>query len=207
MTSTDIWKYFHEVLDPAGLPAAKCKGCRTVFKHPGSYGNTFSTTALIRHTNLCLNLKRHKQSSSSTSGSDISKWFEQQNQKDSSHSNPITEADVKDAILKFFISGNIPFNQADNPEFRKLVQMIKVNGDSVTINRKNIRARLTEQAARAKEELKQELASNTSRISLAMDGWTSRLNNSYLGMNPPCRVQKRTLNILSFDFVCYKQLC
>ena len=61
--------------------------------------------------------------------------------------------------------------------------MIKVKGRPVTINRKNIRARLTEQAEKAKRDLKDELAANTSRVSLAMDGWTSRLNNSYLGIS------------------------
>jgi len=114
-----------------------------------------------------LRLKRSKQSSSTASGSVISKLFEQQNQRDFT---AITETDVKDAVLNFFISENILFNQTNNPEFRKLIQMIKVNENSVIINRKNIRARLTEQAARAKQELKRELAANTSRVSLAMNG-------------------------------------
>ena len=61
--------------------------------------------------------------------------------------------------------------------------MIKVKGRPVSINRKNVRARLAEQAAKAKQDLKDELAANTSRVSLAMDGWTSRLNNSYLGIS------------------------
>jgi len=37
-----------------------------------------------------------------------------------------TQNDVNEQILKFFISGNIPFNQADNPQFQKLIRMIKV---------------------------------------------------------------------------------
>jgi len=61
--------------------------------------------------------------------------------------------------------------------------MIKVKGRPVSINRKNVRARLAEQAAKAKQDLKDELAANTSQISLVMDGWTSRLNNSYLGIS------------------------
>jgi hypothetical protein len=42
----------------------------------------------------------------------------------------ITQGQLDEQILKFFISGNIPFNQADNPEFQKLIAMIKVNGIS-----------------------------------------------------------------------------
>jgi hypothetical protein len=40
----------------------------------------------------------------------------------------ITQEEIKDQILRFFISGNISFNQADNPEFQKLIAMIKVAG-------------------------------------------------------------------------------
>jgi len=32
-----------------------------------------------------------------------------------------TQNDVNEQILKFFISGNIPFNQAKNSEFQKLI--------------------------------------------------------------------------------------
>ena len=85
----------------------------------------------------------------------------------------------------FFISGNIPFNQADNPEFKKLMQLIKIHGKRVMINRKVIRAQLTANAAMACTDLKKQLATNISRVSLAMDGWTSRLNNSYLGIPNP----------------------
>jgi len=36
--------------------------------------------------------------------------------------------------------------------------------------------------SQAKQDLKDELAANSSHCSLALDGWTSRLNNSYMGM-------------------------
>src|SRR5579859_7761637 len=45
----------------------------------------------------------------------------------------------------------------------------------------NVRARLTTRASQAKEDLRDELAANSSRCSLALDGWTSRINNSYMG--------------------------
>jgi hypothetical protein len=107
--------------------------------------------------------------------------FEKQKLIGNEATDSLTEDDVKDAVLNFFISGNIPFNQADNPEFRKMISMVKLKGRLVTVNRKIVRARLAKQAAKAKQDLKDELAANTSRVSLAMDGWTSRLNNSYLG--------------------------
>ena len=180
LRNSELWDTFHEVLDSQGVPAVKCKACRQSFKHPSFYQNTFSTTALSRHQSLC---KATKRSSSDIGLSDISKLFEKQSLVGSEATDLLTEDNVKDAVLNFFISGNIPFNQADNPECRKLFNMIKVKGRPVTINRKNVRARLAEQAAKAKQDLKDELAANTSKVSLAIDGWTSRLNNSYLGIS------------------------
>jgi hypothetical protein len=35
----------------------------------------------------------------------------------------VTQEDIAEQTLKFFISGNVTFNQADNPEFDKLLKM------------------------------------------------------------------------------------
>ena len=59
----------------------------------------------------------------------------------------ITKDIILDKTLDFFISGNIAFNQADNPHFQALMAEIQVDGASVVINRHNIRQRLSTQAA------------------------------------------------------------
>jgi len=183
-----VWESFHEVLEPTLLPAVKCKGCRHSFKHPSFYKkNAFSTSSLTRHENDCLSLKRLKrrtQSSNDTSqvSNDISALFQKQSEINDNNSDILTEDLVKDAVLDFFISGSIPFNQADSPEFQRLITMIKVKTKSVKINRKNLRSRLTDKADQGEQDLIAELAANKSRVSLALDGWTSRINNAYLGM-------------------------
>ena len=135
----------------------------------------------VRHSEQCAKTKRAR-TSQTGDGSAIRSLLEQQVSHDRDQSpNNITETDVKNAVLDFFISRNISFNQADNLEFKKLMQLIKIHGKPVTINRKIIRAKLTANAAMARADLKQQPATNISRVSLAMDGWTSRLNNSYLG--------------------------
>ena len=121
---------------------------------------------------------------SSTNSSDVAKTnipnlFKKYNDNNTSDSN--TEDDLKDAVLDFFIAGNIPFNQADSPHFQKIISMIRIEGKRVVINRKNVRARLTMRVSQAKQDLKDELAANSSRCSLALDGWTNRINNSYRG--------------------------
>jgi len=111
-------------------------------------------------------------------GCDISTLFDSYN---SSRDNKLSEDGVKDAVLDYFISGNIAFNQADNPEFQKLIGMIKINGHSVTVNRRNICSRLDFQAEIARRDLKNNLALNDSKVSLALDCWTSRINHAYMG--------------------------
>ena len=82
----------------------------------------------------------------------------------------ITQNEVMDRILKFFISGNIAFNQADNPYFRELVVLIKCSNDlNVKVNRSNITTRLHSSTAEGKTELMNALMNNKSKISLALD--------------------------------------
>lgn len=158
-------------------------------KHPSFYkNNAFSTTSLIRHDNDCGALRRLKRSKlpsqdGSQSSNNITTLFEKQKQIGDSADPTPTDDDVKDAVLDFFISGNIPFNQADSPEFQRLIGMIKVKSNHVRVNRKNLRSRLNDKADKGEKDLKYELAACKSRVSLAMDGWTSRMNNAYLGMS------------------------
>ena len=51
----------------------------------------------------------------------------------------ITKDVILDKTLDFFISGNIAFNQADNPHFQALMAEIQVDGAAVVINRHTVR--------------------------------------------------------------------
>ena len=61
--------------------------------------------------------------------------------------------------------------------------MIKVKAKPVKVNRKNLQTRLTEKAEEGEQDLKTDLAICSSRVSLALDGWTSHMNNAYVGMS------------------------
>ena len=93
----------------------------------------------------------------------------------------ISADDIVDKVLNFFISGNIAFMQADNPEFQELVSMVKIDGKTPSISRKSIRERLNFHAQKAKEDLMVKLMENESKISLALDCWTSSSNLAFLG--------------------------
>jgi hypothetical protein len=97
---------------------------------------------------------------------------------------PITAQAIKNELVHFFISGNIAFNQAENPHLRRLISWIKPqDGHTITINRKNITERLEKLAEEAKEDLMIQLMENDSKVSLALDCWTSRNNLAFLGMS------------------------
>jgi hypothetical protein len=88
---------------------------------------------------------------------------------------------IEEHVLKFFISGNIPFKQSDNEHFHKLVSLIQINNKNASApSRKILRARLSKQAVLAKDNLKAILSTNRSKISLALDCWTTRTNFGFL---------------------------
>jgi hypothetical protein len=87
-----------------------------------------------------------------------------------------------DKVAAFFVSGNISFNQADNPAFQELLSLIKVDGKRMAINRKNVANHVKQQGKAAKEELLVELMEKDSKVSLALDCWTSSNNCAFIGM-------------------------
>ena len=96
-----------------------------------------------------------------------------------------TQNDVNEQILKFFISGNIPFNQAENPEFQKLIRMIKVGKcPAKPPSRKTIRRRLHDHAIMAVKQLRETLQHHKGRVSLALDCWSARNMLPFLGNAP-----------------------
>ena len=94
----------------------------------------------------------------------------------------VTKAMIEEEVLKYIISGNIPFTQVENEHFRKLISWIQVNNRPVTApSRKVIRSRLSVQSELAKENLKNVLKANSSKISLALDFWSTRTSYGFLG--------------------------
>jgi hypothetical protein len=142
-----------------------------------------STTTLNKHINKACPQRSLIAPPAPSGASSLASFFYHKSGPSSTIRTTQTQTDVIDEALRFFISGNIPFNQAENPHFKKLISSIKVNGKSASPpSRKVVRARLKEAAAVAKDELKTELAANDSKVSLALDCWTSRPGHSYLGM-------------------------
>jgi hypothetical protein len=179
-----MWSEFYEALDTQNrVPVLECKHCFDFVKHPllvgknaQNRGKTGVTTGMIRHLEGC---KPYLRSKGKDSGI-MDKFLTHNGAKKKVL---VTQNEIMDRVLKFFISGNVAFNQADNPYFRDLIALIKCDNDiNVKVNRSNVTTRLHNSAADAKSDLMATLMQNESKISLALDCWTSRNQIAFLGM-------------------------
>ena len=180
--SGELKTYWHEYDECIELavkqPKVRCKHCRKIFAHPGRNGQS-TTTSLKRHIES--NCQKFKRDGNTSSGIGTPGFF-QGFRSETSGPIRMTQEMLEEQILKFFISENIAFNQADNPHFRKLMSFITVNNkpasspDSTTL-----RARLSKFSQIADDQLKKVLQDNESKISLALDCWSSSNKLSYLG--------------------------
>jgi hypothetical protein len=155
-----------------------CLHCRKIQAHPWKYESKPSGT-LKRHLNSC---SSYRESQRIGSGSQLSSKNQFFPVREESPSQSITKALIDQQVLKFVISANLSFNTVENEYFRELISWIKVNNRPAQApSRKVVHARLSTEAKSAKEDLKTILAANKSKISLAMDCWSSRTNFGFLG--------------------------
>ena len=159
---------FHETVKRSdGVPYAVCILCNSAYKHR-------DLDDCVVYQRL---LKTRVESSMGTGA--LSNYF-------STASQPrilVTKEWVERQVLKFFISTNIPFRQADNEYFQELTSKIQVNGSAASSpSRKVIRARLSKEAEVAEANLKAVISKNSSKISLALDMWSTRNKFGFLGI-------------------------
>ena len=140
-----------------------------------------TTTAIKDHLGKRCKAYLNYRSDASSETRSIS-YFLSGNKANASKPTRLSQDLVEEHILRFFVSGNIPFNQAENESFRTLISHIKINDQPARCpGRTTIRRRLTKYAKEGVEDLKALLAANDSKISLALDCWSSRSNYDFLG--------------------------
>ena len=93
---------------------------------------------------------------------------------------PVMTSDrLKDQILRIIISGNHTFASVEDEEFRDLLR--EAFPDCNIPSRWTLVEYLSSKAKLVKIDLQKELAANNSKISLALDVWTTRSNLAFLG--------------------------
>jgi hypothetical protein len=141
--------------------------------HPGRLKSK-PTTSILRHYPKCNAYIRFQRGVSEAT---LSGFLEQGQLRQT-----VTKAMIEEEVLKYVISGNIPFAKVENEHFRKLISWIQVNNRPMTApSRKVIRSKLSVQSELAKENLKNILEANSSKISLSLDCWSTRTNYGFLG--------------------------
>jgi hypothetical protein len=170
---------FHETVKRSdGVPYAVCMLCNSAYKHPRCW-KSGPTNSLNRHLDDCAAYQRLLKTGVEPSTGGLSDYFNTASQPHT----PVTKEWIEQQVLKFFISANIPFRQADNEYFQELISKIQVNGSAANPpSRKVIRARLSKEAEAAKADLKVVLSQNSSKISLALDMWSTRNKFGFLGI-------------------------
>ena len=83
-------------------------------------------------------------------------------------------------ILRIVASVNLSFSFAENPEFVALLQ--HAYSQCVFSNRRTLADKLEFNAERERERFKNELSDIDSKVSLALNCWSSRNHYSYLSM-------------------------
>jgi hypothetical protein len=158
-----------------GIPCVICKHCREVRKHP-TLGTQKTPSDLGKHLGRCnkyQTIKREREGKESRDGGLFKSWFGSEDKK------TVTGDALRERILRFIISANLPFLVANDPELQSLLE--EGFPGVKPPNRHTVTRLLGEKAVEAKEALVHELANIDSKVSLALDMWTTRTQLAFLG--------------------------
>ena len=175
----ELWHEFHEAVHESKHTChVLCKHCDKSYAHPSTVGKAAdcgTTKSMSRHLLSCKRYNDKKLDRERLSS------FQSRLESGQTTLADYDNDTMVDKTLKFFISGNIAFNQADNPYFQDLIRHDESKQKGPKVNRKSVRARLSEVGANATEDLMAALMANDSKISLALDCWTSKNGHAFLG--------------------------
>jgi hypothetical protein len=173
------YRDFDEVIDTCKKRARiKCQHCGLEYPHPrASTSSSTSTANLNRHRNACRFKHRAPSvnSAASTNGPDIRTFFVQLNQ-----------SQFEELLMRAMVACNWPFTQFATPAFIELLRrgFPRLNPPTPRV----MHLRLERYADEARDEIKNRFRENDSRISLALDCWTSPNRLEFMGMSSPHNV-------------------
>lgn len=175
-----VWEEYDEAMDRIDERAVvRCKYCNFDARHPSAAEGDSSPTGMKRHLGKCLGYKRIQREREGTASANLPTLWESIPSLSSELEDRKPTVDrLKLEVLRFFIEGNIPFQQADNPHFQRILTWLI---PSVKISRKSLRKYLSDEAKKAIADLKTVLNDVDSKISLALDCWTTRTGYAFMG--------------------------
>jgi hypothetical protein len=176
------WLEFFEVLDPKkNVVRIACKHCFWTTPHPNN--NSYSTSKMGAHLAKCAIFKARKAKSI------VDQIIEGGNRP--YRETKMTSEKLTERVLNGAIYSNISWNAATNPVWMGLLQ--DAYPDLKTPDRRALALLLEKKAKEATVDLKKRLRLNDSKVSLALDAWTCRSNNTaFQGITLSCSGPKRS---------------
>jgi len=172
------WSEFVETVHTTEFTAhVICKHCSSPLKHP-NVSTSQSPSAMARHLLKCRKYQLSLQDSEAINPTDpsLDHFFAPTDHR----SKPVmTDDRVKDRILRIIVSGNLPFSFVENAEFIDLLKDAYPKLSTPT--RRSLVNYLNSKATLTKDEVKQRASKSNSKVSLAMDIWTTRTHLAFLG--------------------------
>ena len=161
-----IWNEFHECVHKMKyIIYVLCKHCNISYVYPEFVGRAEDhgiIRSISRHLIKCISYNTQKNKGKISD-------FKSRMKMNQTMLDDYNDNTMIDKVLKFFISGNIAFNQIDNPYFQDLIYYEEMKIKDSKINRKSVHARLTEIGREVKEDFMIILMKNNSKINLILD--------------------------------------
>jgi len=179
--SSEAWNEFIEVVHRKnGTAHLLCKHCDSAFTHPNRDVSK-STSTIGKHLRTCTTYRRklHLEAGEHSPNFDI---LDSLFNSSAARDGPVATRDlIKERVLRIIIAGNLPFSFAENDEFVDLLK--DAYPDCPPPNRRAIVEYLKAKATLTRHKLKTMLGELDSKVSIALDIWTTRTNLAFFGMS------------------------
>ena len=178
-----------EVVDPQpGTPHQVCKHCQYISKH-NNLLNGKTPKNLKEHLERCAKYKAWRRANPSNdpegdhvdrnASENIVKNFLASSSEILPTRGAMTSTKLCEQVLRIIAAGNLSFSFAENPKFIALLR--HAYPDYTSPNRRSVAKALKRLAKDERVALKEELTNNDSKVSVALDAWTSSNNIAFLG--------------------------
>ena len=157
-----------------------CKHCKRMSQH-SNHDKDKSLSGMIQHLAACLPYKRVQRDRLGNQPDILLSFTDGSTTKLPTRGLMMADTLIEQ-VLRIITSANLPFHFTDNPEFITLLKNAYLH--CLLLNHHSVAECLQRMAKEAKDTLKEELESLDSKVSLAIDAWSSHGHVGFLGNNP-----------------------
>ena len=178
--SVQTYDGYDEILDVKNKQAlVRCRRCRHQYMHPRWNPSTSSTNNLNRHRRGCFKRPQTNSSVPVVAATTITS-LDLSQQDIRTMFNTLGQEQLEEVLMQCLVASNWSFRQFSVHPFQKLLSsgFPKLHPPSARI----MRLRFPKYAEEARADIKKRFKENLSRISLALDCWTSPNRLEFMGM-------------------------